>query len=474
MSLIIYKMVKNEKGYAIFIALTISLILFILGMAIFQLTDTEIRLTKKTYESAYAYYLADAGINHAMWNLGNLRSPNVGSAGSPIIIGNGKYYVEANYDLLTSVGVYEYDGKVTKRTITVRYVTKSYPMEKGYAIYAAKTPSLPEKVYFYNATTDSNRVVIVDTSSSTLNIHGYVFSTETPTVTLPNTIENHSDIGYVWCQSGSYQPTRNVGTHFRKYLSTPELILLNMNTGTYDAKLLQAKTTGTPGNTLWSGITSLNSGEVKLFQGNLTITGEVTAGATVPSDTGPAYVVVYGTLKFDGNAKVSCPYVKFMAAGGSDTTRENIDSVIIRGATQFTHNVEVYSRSDLRIDDDTNIGGFIPTSSFSAECHPEKGGSSFLSKGKIQIDEEKNSYPMNMAGIFWSDKSSGKGISISTGSKGGTITIRGGLISPSSQISFSDDKLIKVYFREAFRPSDIAEGWTGNIDPVLNYTTWRE
>lgn len=478
MNLIIYKMIKNEKGYAIAIAITVSLILFILGLAIIQLTDTEIKLSKKTYESAYAYYLAEAGVNHSLWLIGNQRSPNVGSppgtTPGPATLGDGQYYVSVFDDVITSVGIYEN----CQRTITVRYEAKSYQLEKGYAVYAARSPSIPSKVYFYNATTDPNACVVTDLSNDTLNIDGYVFSTSTPSAEPPSSIPL-SDLGYVWNAAAKYNPTGNINTHFRVYPSTPDLKTLTMSTSFYDGHLAIAKASGqgSLGSTTYIDSLTVKSGEedALYYKGNVVVRGNVTADASdTPSDVAPALVAVYGTLTFDKTANV-CPYVTFMAAGGYDTTEGNVDAVIIRGETVFQHNVEVYSRSNILIIDGTKVVGFTPTKSFEAQLDPVLGGSSFLAKNKIEIDNRNVGFEMNMAGIFWAAGVRGGGISVSTRPSGNKITIRGGLICSGGTVSFPNNShLIKIYYRDGFRPSNIASAFGGLLEPKLIYSTWRE
>ncbi|MDP3014390.1 MAG: hypothetical protein Q8M92_09125, partial [Candidatus Subteraquimicrobiales bacterium] len=135
-------------------------------------------------------------------------------------------------------------------------------------------------------------------------------------------------------------------------------------------------------------------------------------------------VAVYGKLTFDKTANV-CPYVTFMAAGGRDTTEGNVDAVEIKGETVFQHNVEVYSRSNILIVDGTSVVGFTPTKSFRAQLDPALGGSSFLAKNKIEIDNRNVGFEMNMAGIFWAAGAEGGGISFSTRPNGNKITIKG-------------------------------------------------
>jgi hypothetical protein len=81
---------KNEKGNAIVFAVVVIFIIFIIGASLVFLSENETRRSVKSNKQNAALYIADGGIEKAMWEL-NQATGYTGEANS--VLGDGKFTV---------------------------------------------------------------------------------------------------------------------------------------------------------------------------------------------------------------------------------------------------------------------------------------------------------------------------------------------------------------------------------------------
>src|SRR3990170_2156361 len=86
---------RSEKGYALPFALGVVIIFLIAGGALITFEANELNMLVHHYDSMRAYYLAEAGINHALWELNNNGDGNT-SGTITVGSGNGSYSTTYN------------------------------------------------------------------------------------------------------------------------------------------------------------------------------------------------------------------------------------------------------------------------------------------------------------------------------------------------------------------------------------------
>lgn len=81
---------KKEQGSAIILAIVMIFVIFVIGASVVFLSENESRKTVKSNKQNAALYIADGGVEKALWEI-NRTSGYTGE--SNIILGNGKYTV---------------------------------------------------------------------------------------------------------------------------------------------------------------------------------------------------------------------------------------------------------------------------------------------------------------------------------------------------------------------------------------------
>lgn len=147
---VLSKLIKDESGIAMVLAVSVVVILFILIMAFIPMMVNEMSLTTVQKKSGQAFYVAEAGLDQAVWTLqqGNSWETYYNSATPKTEIGfldEGKYTItyeastsSANQIKLTSEGYFPADGGV-KRTVeaiavNTRFSAFNHAMQSGSAI----------------------------------------------------------------------------------------------------------------------------------------------------------------------------------------------------------------------------------------------------------------------------------------------------------------------------------------------------
>jgi len=147
---VLLKLIKEESGVAMVLAVSAVAILFILIMAFIPMMVNEMSLTTVQRKSGQAFYVAEAGLDQAVWTLqqGNNWETYYNSATPKTetgVLGEGRYTIayeastsSANQIKLTSEGYFPADGgfKRTVEAIAVntRFSAFNHAMQSGSAI----------------------------------------------------------------------------------------------------------------------------------------------------------------------------------------------------------------------------------------------------------------------------------------------------------------------------------------------------
>ncbi|HAW60112.1 MAG TPA: hypothetical protein DCW86_01410 [Actinobacteria bacterium] len=472
--------IVEEKGYTMGFALGVALILTILGAALLEMVSHEMTMIRKHAEFTRAYYLAEAGINHALWNLNNNRSGAVGSETTQTVLGAGSYYTtyDSNTSLLTSLGT---AGSVTRR-IRVRTKQEELPLSLQRAVTAARSNEIPGtdnnpdaevNVFMCNDTTETTMVVVC-TNQGSLTIHGWVLN-------IRETTTSSNYLGYAYAPNG-VRPTSNkyvagvreypIAQWKEKETYTP-LGLPSFRTTSYEAEIRMASTIGTAGNTTWTGTYNLTGGEKRYFKGNLTINN---ATVTCDSTTTAATIVAYGNITIQDSTigDAAGGKIKIIAGGGDDDRpSRSVDALIIEGNnnSRYTYlgkNIELYSNAQTKVNDHVFRLG-------------EGLSSILLSRYELEIESDYGSGPSNynidLEGVVFSRER----IRFQTEGGGRRIRIRGSIIAgdlqnPDGQLLFSNIKkqLWLIYDRGAIPKEGVESVFDAISGVTLDYTTWRE
>ncbi len=466
------KILIKEEGYTLAFALSAALILILVGAALISLTINEAYMVIQHANSTKAYYLAEAGINHALWSLNSNMSGTIGSETTPVALGSGSYYTiyDSNTGLLISV------GKVTgvTRRIGVQTVVNTVPASFQRALTAAKSnaipgndddPSAEDNVFIYNDTTETTRIMIYGTGSDVLNIHGWVIN-----IREPSTSSDY--LGYAYDEDG-VRPVDNKyvdgvrefpDAHWKEATSANPSGLPTFRTALYEQEIRTASTYPA-GNQTWTGTVTLTGGSKTYINGNLTIDG-----ATVTStDTSTVTTIVaYGNVTI--NSSTIGEKIQIIAGGWDDDDPDtNKDALVIQGTklkpTQMGANTELYSNAQTRVYD-----------------YVYSTQSSLLSRYVIFLASNTNAGStdtgnhIELEGVVFSRK----GIRFRTESSGREIAIIGSII--AGDVDNDDGRLwfdnikrrVKLTFRGSAMPSEYPSTF-GIIQGVtLDYRTWRE
>lgn len=83
------KTAKSSRGFTLLYAVLISSVLLAIGIAIFEITVRELRLSSVIRESQYAFYAADAGVECVLHSDFKFNGSQSAFAGSPVTAGSG-------------------------------------------------------------------------------------------------------------------------------------------------------------------------------------------------------------------------------------------------------------------------------------------------------------------------------------------------------------------------------------------------
>lgn len=475
----------EEGGYTLGFTLGVVSILTILGAGLLLMVGHEMTMIAKHADSTRAYYLAESGINHALWNLDKGLSGAVGSETTQTALGAGSYYTtyESNTRLLTSVGTV---GSVSRR-IRVRTKQEELPLSLQRAVTAAKSNDIPgnkdpdaeDNVFICNDTTDTERVLICG-SKGTWTIHGWLFN-------LQETTSSSNYLGWAYNVKG-VEPTKYryvAGSneypeaHWKDWEKdkgtdiAPELP--NFRTAPYEEEIRTAKTTGTAGDTTWTGIKTLQGGEKYYFKSNLTIDG---ATITCDSTETAAVIVAYGniTIRDSTIGDAAGGKIKIIAGGwDDDDPGTNVDALTIEGNnnSKYTYlgkDIELYSNAQTRVNDHVYR--------LAEGC-----SSMLLSRYTLYIESSYSSgpagtgYNIDLEGVVFSRE----GIRFRTEGGGRRVRIRGSIIAgdlqnPDGRLHFGNIKkqLWLVYDRGAIPEAGVKSAFGAISGVTLDYTTWRE
>lgn len=183
----------NNKGVALILIFTIIVVLAVIGSAIVSRSISEARFAQRYVESTQAFWLAEAGINRALYELRN--NYNLSSI-SQTAIGQGGYQVtisqSGNDRIVSSTGYIPFTGAALATRILQATISKSIPPDfYENAIYSAGDVDLNGNAYEVNG-----KVRYADQISYTQN-------NITDTVTQDSTINPLARFDFVQLRSRS-------------------------------------------------------------------------------------------------------------------------------------------------------------------------------------------------------------------------------------------------------------------------------
>ncbi|MDO8886435.1 hypothetical protein [Candidatus Oleimmundimicrobium sp.] len=491
------RLLSSEKGYALAFALGIMVIMMLVGTMFTVLIYNEMLSFSRHKEIAQAYYLTEAGVNHALWNLNNGVSGSVASEASPISLGNGSYYTvfDSNSKLLTSIGKV---AGVTKK-ITVHVTLGVTPGSFDRALSGAKftaihgdeisDPNDPwdmnyKGVFIHNATTDLNKVVVM--SDGQLIIHGYVVNDEKE---LNNPPYDPEYLGYAYSNAG-------VGPDSKRYVEGSKVYpqahwkddivgqveLPEFDTSSYEKKIASAKKEET-GDVIWNNITkTYDPGTQVLISGDLTITGSTVQNSN-PSGSA-VEIVVFENVVIDHSTIGS--NVTIIAGGGSVNDKNKLKNELaleIKGQnknvwTTLGDECQFYSNGM------TKIADYVRTEGKDTPDTSDDGEITIISKYGVNVltehDSSDTDYHINYEGIIFSKQK----VDFDLKTNGGDVRIAGcvvagsaGAVSPDGYINFgstTQHRLDIIFFRGAVPKLDELAAFKVVTGAVLDYSTWRE
>jgi len=485
---------SSEKGYTLAFALGVILILMILGAMFTTVIYNEMLQFSRHKEVTQAYYLAEAGVNHALWNLNNSFSGTVGSESVPVSLGDGSYYThyDTNSQTLTSAGTV---NGVTKKIITHLKVTvvpssfdravtggRHFNSVPGGALATPDNPWNPaySGVFIHNATTDFAKVLVVNCGSNVLNIHGYVVNDEKES--------NPYDpeyLGYVWDEDGVepsgniYSPTNLYPDAHFKVSSEPEDVgLPAFNTSYYESEIVQADAGGDLGPVTWNSYTEFTAGTTKRIKGDLTITG-CTVASSDPNGS-PVTIVASGKVTIEnatiggnihiiaGNIGVSPSESAFEINGTYGTPIQ---------WTTLGDETQLYSHGD------TEVNDYVRTTGKDTPGTTDDDGETIIfSREETTIcsddGNDEYTYHINIDGIIFAKEKIT--LSNKSSSQAGNIYIGGCVVagdagSDDGRIEFPNvTHRIDVVFSRGAVPSGFPQAFQIIDGVVVDYPTWRE
>lgn len=494
---------ESEKGYTLAFTLGVVLVLVIVGAALLALVQNEALRLIQYRDSQEAYFLAEAGINRALWNidLGRRTDATVGSEASPVSLGRGGYWT--TYD--TAAKILTSTGKVSgvTRAIIVRVNDEVVPSAFDTAVFSAQFNAIPDNVTIWNdcdvSEPNPNKVVVVNYGTSALTIQGWVKNKPYATYGL----------GYAYCAKG-ITPTSKKDVQWKEATEDPGYEWVVFNRSDYQSAIIAADKDGdedTEGNYVWESDYNLTPSSSYpgaswdaanhrwLVDGNLTIRN-CTITSTSATLSSPAQVVVYGTLTIQDatiGASDADNYIHITAGGREDykPTLYNANDyssgkpklwssapiMTIRGTDpDYNKRVYIYKEVQLYSNGQTEIYNAVNMSQ-----------ASIYSLGEISVTSDQPGVKLNLKGDVFSKEK----VSFTTTGSGVGIEIEGSCIagckcpnptSPGDLITYTG----QIHFGEVSKPIDLifnrgakAESGPGGAFQVsagatLDYSTWRE
>ncbi|MBI4743623.1 MAG: hypothetical protein HY776_02180 [Actinobacteria bacterium] len=480
------KFLKDEKGFATYIAIGIIFVLMALSIGISAIVSNEVTLVGHGSSRAKAYYLAEAGINHAIWKL-NQTTPSGEVSGD--FGDEGTYSTTYSGQVLTSTGTF---NGVTRKII-VNTIETTAPSAFDVGVFFGSVTSsynnVPTSRYsnvvIWNglASTDQNKVVLenyynVGATKGWLNIYGYVLNK--PEVLIP---PNPSDPRP---HTTLRDPERHAVAYARRVLnpvnylgsfsegrrgSTPSgYSPPYFNTTSYDSKIASVPSGVSQ---IWSTNVILSPGQ-RYVRGNLTINNgaRITTNPSV-TKTNPAEVVVRGNVYIDGRI-----------ANGITIGNASGDSyinILARGSIYFnpwgTNPYPVYLKKETQYYSQSNIYVYDNTRMEQA---------SIFARGSVVVQSRYNltaNPDIDLDGILFS----GNLIQFVVNASGGTIEFDGGAVAGyknavgtifNRPIIFTtpnrSGRLIQVTASPAAKPSQMPSVFQIPVNVQPDYKTWRE
>jgi len=442
------KVILNEDGYTIYLAVAIALILTILGAGLLILLNNELVILKRNVDYVKAYYLAEAGINHALWNLNHQIAEDVSGS-----LGDGTYQTSYN----GAAKVLRSTGTVNNisRTITVKVTVADLPLAFNYGAFISKTSEIPGddnnkdangNVYIFGANEpegSADKVVVMGYQQ--LNIHGWIDDGENP--------GGFGGVGLVYSDTGQYSPASNEGTHFNigarpdPYPSIPTL-----DTTSYDNKIASAAADpSVVGNPTYTNLTfNLSESDPNYIPNPLKIKGNVTISGTISGGTPekPAELIV--TKKVTLNNVTVEPYTTIIAG---ENIYINGNTTIKESGTDADDNAdsEFYANSDFYINGYGTIRATLITN---YKLWIETGGQ------------------LNIYGPVFSTNWTKMKVTNTSA----RINFYGSIVNGADgQLIFDSIKgKVYIYFDKSFFPTYAPAAFREYNGVSLDYSTWRE
>jgi len=469
---------SSEKGYTLAFALGVILILMILGAMFTTVIYNETLQFARHKEVTQAYYLAEAGVNHALWNLNNNFSGTVGSESVPVSLGDGSYYTsyDTNSQTLTSAGT---ANGVTKKIITHLKVTVVPSSFDRAVTGGGKFNEVPGGVFIHNATTDLSKVLVVNYGSNVLNIGGYIINDE-------KTSDDPDYLGYVWDEDGvlpasnRYTPPTIVypDAHFKVSAEPEDAGLPAFNTSYYESEIAQADAGGDLGPVTWNSYTEFTAGTTKRIKGDLTITGCTVASSD--SNGSPVTIVASGKVTIE-NATIG-DNIHIIA--GNIGVSPSVSALEIKGTygtpiqwTTLGDETQLYSHGD------TEVNDYVRTTGKDTPGITDDDGETIIFSNEETIicsddGNDEYTYHINIDGIIFAKEK----ITLSnfSASQSGNIYIGGCVVagdagSDDGQIQFPNvTHRIDVVFSKGAVPNGFPQAFEIIDGVVIDYPTWRE
>ncbi|MFQ5575111.1 MAG: WD40/YVTN/BNR-like repeat-containing protein, partial [Terriglobia bacterium] len=280
---------NSESGYSFAFAMGVILIFLVLGAALLTLVVNESTMVVRHYDSRRAYYLAEAGINEALFELNRSPAGDGVTSGTLTVGGQtGSYSTAYSQNTLTATATFPSSGGVTK-TISVKVdpAAVSGSWSDMAAIAAEEIENIPAKMTIWNGSGDTDPDRLSLYSNEGLNINGYVLNYNQP-------LGGADHLGWAY-SGGNLGPGSNVGTHFREASSALGMAFPTFDSSSYDNMIDNVGDTGTELPSTISGTQTYGPG-IYYREGNLTI-----SSATIQTDSSvtrddPVYFVVEGKI----------------------------------------------------------------------------------------------------------------------------------------------------------------------------------
>ncbi|MBI4743624.1 MAG: hypothetical protein HY776_02185 [Actinobacteria bacterium] len=458
------KLLRNENGFAAYVALGIISIMTVLGAGLIIIADNELSSVKHNLDRNKAYYLAEMGINHALWKLN--QSPAIDGAIPETTFGEGTYETTYSEQVLTSTGTF---NGVTRKII-VKTIESTSPSAFDVGVFGGQFNAIPDGVTIWNGlgSTEPNRVVIENYGDSTLTIKGKVLNK--PEVSYTEA-DGKTHPGGAACSTGRHASAYSAGGSGINFVgSSAEGRIATTSSGflppsfdsTSDDNKITTAGTYPSSNPNWTTTQTLTPGQTYI-NGNLIING-TNVITTATQSTNPAELVVSGYVYIDGSTignESGDSYIRILAGGNIEFNHSTwTNSVYLKKETQF------YSKSRIIINDNTRMNN-----------------ASILSKDDLTVETKHNptgSPDIDLKGILFSKDI----IEFRANSPdSGTIEFEGGMVagysSGDGQIHLytnanAPEGTIQLTFSQSAKPSELPSAFSVTSGAQLDYTTWRE